>query len=189
MIFSALLSQNTPQSVPTEIALLLLVLGLLIFMWDLFDRRGKKLSGQSGLAHTVPLISIKGSSRLPEREFYSKKHALISEPDALIKEKGYIIPVDVKPLSKKVRDRHVIKMTLHMKLIEELEGKKPPYGIILLGKDQERVEIENSAEKHLWLDSLIGEMRSILDGIPAAPAPGRAKCAHCDVAEHCNHKV
>lgn len=189
MILQLVSVQTPPQSVPTEIALLLLVLGLLIFMWDLFDRRGKKLSGQSGLAHTVPLISLKGSSHLPAREFYSESLGLVSEPDALIKEKGFIIPVDVKPLSTKVRDRHIIKMTLHLKLIEEILGKKPPYGIILLGKDQETVKIENSADNHLWLDAVIAEMRSILDGIPAAPAPGKAKCAHCDVAEQCEHKV
>jgi len=179
----------TPQSVPTEIALLLLILGLLIFMWDLFDRRSRSLNKSSGLAEKTSLISIKGSTSLPPREFISEKLRLKSKPDALSLEKGFLIPIDVKPSSKKIRDRHKIKMFMHMKLIEEVEGKKPPYGIILLGKGQVEMRIENSNDKQIWLDAILSEMRSIAGGIPAAPTPRKTKCKQCDVAEFCKHNA
>lgn len=178
-----------PQSVPTEIALLLLILGAVIFMWDLFDRRSKSLGASSGLSDKTSLISIKGSTALPPREFYSEKLQLKSKPDALSLEKGILIPIDVKPMSKVLRDRHSIKMYMHMKLIEEVEGKRPPYGIVLLGKEQQEIKIENSADKQMWLNALISEMRSIENGIPAAPMPGKLKCRQCDVATFCQHEI
>jgi CRISPR/Cas system-associated exonuclease Cas4 (RecB family) len=76
-----------------------------------------------------------------------------------------------------------------MKLIERVQGKKPPYGIILLGENQELVKIENAPDKQRWLDAVIDEMRSILDGVPAAPTPGKAKCAQCDVFDVCEHRM
>jgi CRISPR/Cas system-associated exonuclease Cas4 (RecB family) len=175
------------QSIPTEIALLILVLGVVIFIWDLLERRRETLQKGGGLDQSAELISLRGSNDLPPKEYYSKSLALSSRPDALLKEGGAIIPVDHKPLSNKVRDRHVIAMLLHMKLIEEIEGIRPPYGILLMGNKRRSTRIKNTEEKMRWLDAVIDEMRSIEDGVPAAPSPSVTKCRNCDVRKECEH--
>ncbi|HQH26507.1 MAG TPA: Dna2/Cas4 domain-containing protein [Oligoflexia bacterium] len=180
---------DSAVTVPTEIVLLLLVLGLIIVMWDLFDRRSKSARKETGLDEKTEVLSVRGGSTLPGKEYYSEELALVSKPDALIKEEGMVIPVDVKPMTDKVRDRHVVAMLLHLKLMEEITGERPPYGILLMGQKRRQVKIKNTEEKQRWLDSLIDEMRSICDGVPAVPAPSVYKCKHCDVRAICTHKA
>jgi CRISPR/Cas system-associated exonuclease Cas4 (RecB family) len=175
------------KSIPSEIAYLLLIIGLLIFVWDIFERRSSNIRKKSGLTATSEIISAKGSAHSPSKDYFSKHLGLSSRPDALIREDGFIIPVDIKPMTKKVRDRHVVAMLMHMKLIEEIEGSRPPYGVLLMGTRKRQVRIKNTEEKLRWLDSLIAEMRSIHEGIPAVPAPARYKCKHCDVRGICEY--
>ena len=176
-------------SVPTEIIALLLILGLLIFMWDLFDRHSKKINLAQGLSEKSEILSVKGSEYLESREFYSEKLGLISKPDALIKEKKILIPVDINTLTNNLRDRHIIRMIAHLRLIEEVEGVRPSYGLIILGKDKVQHRIENVDDKQVWLESILGEMNSIKDGIPAMASPARAKCGNCDVRDFCKFKI
>lgn len=176
-------------SVPTEIVALLLILGLLIFMWDLFDRHSKRINKTQGLNEKSEILSVKGSGLLEPKEFYSKELNLVSKPDALIRESRILIPVDINPLTSNLRDRHIIRMITHLKLIEEVEGVKPPYGLIILGQDKIQHKIDNLEDKQTWLKALIQEMRSIENGIPAMASPAKAKCGHCDVKEFCKFKA
>ena len=185
---SALIAQTSIKAVPTEISLLILILGVLIFTWDLFERRRSKIQKQAGLEDKTEMISLKGSSYLPAKEYFSARLALLSRPDCLLKEDGFTIPVDIRPMSSKVRDRHVVSLLLHMHLIKEIDELEPPYGILLIGKNHRRVQIKNTAEKQRWLDALIAEIRSIQEGVPAVPAPSRFKCKNCDVRQICTHK-
>lgn len=175
--------------VPTQILSLLLVLGLIIFMWDLFDRRSQKLRKESGLGESSETLSIRGSSSLPTRTYLSPELGLSSRPDALVKEGEQLIPVDLHPTATKVRDRHVISLLVHMRLVEHFEGSRPPHGLLLLGKEQRQVRIKNADEKQRWLDALMDEMYSILEGVPAVPAPSRYKCKSCDVRKLCAHSM
>lgn len=175
------------QAVFTQICLLLVVLGAVIFMWDFFDRHSRAASKSAGLDMKTELIALQGTTALPSRTFSSPSLRLTSKPNALAKDKGFIIPIDVLPMSKKVKDRHVVQLLSHMRLIEEAEGKAPPYGALLMGKDRRFVKIKNTPEKQRWLESLLDEMRSIQEGIPAVPAPTLYKCKSCDVRELCAH--
>ena len=176
-------------SIPEEIVALLLILGLLIFMWDLFDRQSNRINRIQGFSDKSEILSVKGSDYLAPKEFFSEKLGLISKPDALIKEKRLIIPVDINPITTNLRDRHIIRMLVHLKLIEEVEGVRPPYGLIILGEEKIQHRIENESEKQVWLESLIEEIRSIENGVPAMPLPAKAKCKNCDVREFCKYKA
>ncbi|MCB0323713.1 MAG: Dna2/Cas4 domain-containing protein [Bdellovibrionales bacterium] len=182
--------EASEKSVPLEITLLLLTIGLLILIWDIFERRSRRLQHGSGLSSEAELLSAKGSSRATTHELYAPELGLRSRPDALIREGEHIIPVDIKPMSSKIRDRHVVGLLMHMRLIEALEGVRPPYGILLMGSSKRQVRIKNTPEKQRWLDSLLDEMRSIRDqGIPAVPSPAPFKCRNCDVREVCAHSL
>ena len=171
--------------IPMEILVVLIILGVIIFVWDLLMRQSSQLQAAGGLGEKSELIALQGSSVVPAREYRSTKLKLSSQPHGVIKEGGALIPVDVIPSSKKVRDRHVVQTLVHMRLIEELEGKRPPYGVLILGKDQRNVRIKNTDEKQRWLDTLLDEMRSIVDGVPAVPKPTFYKCRGCDVRDVC----
>lgn len=180
---------DSQQPIPLEIVLLLAMLGLLIFMWDLFDRRSRKIRERSGFDAKTELVALQGSTRLRGKTYFSETEGLISRPDALIKKEGFIIPVSVQPMSKKIHDRHIVQMLVHMRLIEEVEGKRPPYGILLMGQRGRIVRVQNTPQKQFWLSTLLDEMRSIMDGVPALPKPAPLKCKHCDVREICKHSV
>ena len=185
-----LVSSSSPSfEVPLEIWFLLAACGLVIFLWDFFDRRSSSLQKNSGLDEESEIIAVKGSDDIPSKEFFSKDLGLSGKPDALLKEDGFLIPVDVVPMSKKVQDRHIIKIIAHLKLIEHEQGKPSPYGILRMGKKGRIVKVQNTPEKRRWLESVLDEMRSIIEGVPAAPAPTNKKCARCDVEELCAHSA
>jgi CRISPR/Cas system-associated exonuclease Cas4 (RecB family) len=176
-------SNNFLAGLPIEIIVMLLVLGGIIFLWDLLDRRRRKLSKNSGIDQKSEIVALKGSGTIPSKEFFSEKLNLRSTPQGLIKVEGTTIPVDIYPFGKKVKDRHVIQMIAHLRLIEENEGTKPPYGTLILG--ERSIKIKNSEEKQRWLESVIKEMRSIQNGTPALASPSFFKCKSCDVHSIC----
>lgn len=172
--------------VPDELLMLLLLLGLIVFMWDLFERKRSRLREASGISPKSEVVSVKGSAYLPPRQFRALRAGILSVPDALLKEEGILIPVSIKPVGDKVRDRHVIELMAHMRAIEEIEGVAPPYGLLILGPNARQVRIKNAEDKQRWLSSLIDEMRSIaLENVPAIATPAKFKCKHCDVRNKC----
>ena len=178
---------SAKQAIPLEILGLFLVLGILIFVWDLLDRKRRSIRQSAGVGAKTDVIAVRGSSELPGKKYYSEKLKLSSRPDALLVEEGFIVPADRKPMTNKVRDRHVIQLLVHCRLVEEEEGKRPPYGVLFMGKSVRTVRIKNTDEKQRWLDSVLAEMRSILGGVPAVPAPSKMKCKYCDVRQYCSH--
>ncbi len=181
--------RHSKKSIPAEIAYLLLIVGLLIVIWDLFERHSSKIRSDSGLTEDAEIIAAKDSAEQPAFECVSETLGLSSRPDAVIKEDGLLLPVDIEPMGSKVRDRHVVAMLVHLRVLEEHQGSRPPYGVLLMGKKKRQVRIKNTEEKQRWLSSLLEEMRSIRQGVPAIPAPVYAKCKNCDVNSICEHSI
>ena len=126
----------------------------------------------------------RGTYRI-EREYISLAQGLAGKPDALIEEAGLIIPVERKPLAKKLRDRYIAQLLVYMRLVEEFEGKRPTHGYLLLGPTCKRIRVDNTEAKQRWAQGLIDQMRRILDGGPVTPSPHPIKCAKCDVRQRC----
>lgn len=144
-----------------------------------------KVKRETGLEQSAVSISIDGSKSLPVRGYLSERQGLAGRPDALISEDGFIIPVERKPLARKVRDRYIAQLLVYMRLVEEFEGKRPPYGYLILGQKCRRIKIENTPERQAWLQKMLDEMQDILNGAPAAATPQDKKCQKCDVRNHC----
>ncbi|MFM1848202.1 MAG: hypothetical protein RL417_1676 [Pseudomonadota bacterium] len=142
-----------------------------------------------GFSSSTITVSVDGSRSLPVRNYVSEIQGLAGKPDALIAEEGFIIPVERKPLARKIRDRHIAQLLVYMRLIEEFEGKKPPYGYLILGPNCRRFKIENSPDRQAWLQKHLDEMRGILAGEPSKPTPHPRKCRKCDVRHSCAHRV
>lgn len=176
--------------IPHEIYLLLLILAVIIVIIDFFLRKRGEIQKKGGLESNSQIISIKGSAKSDQQSLVSDSLGLSAKPDALIKEKGNLIPVLIKPSTAKVRDRHVVELLVNLKLLEEQEKHAAPYGLLLMGANKKRIELKYTEEKKLWLDALLAEMRSIInDGVPALPLPSYHKCKLCDVRSACSYSA
>lgn len=168
------------------LAMLIVSATIVLDAVSLYARRKRRSVGITGGATTV---SIDGSKSLPLRTYVSEMQGLAGKPDALISESGFIIPIERKPLARKIRDRYVAQLLVYMRLVEEFEGKKPPYGYLILGPNCRRVKIYNTQERQKWLQKMLDEMVSILHGAEARPDPHPRKCPKCSVRESCAHAI
>jgi CRISPR/Cas system-associated exonuclease Cas4 (RecB family) len=144
-----------------------------------------RIRKQTGIEHRTKSVVVDGSDLRPGKSYLSERQALAGRPDAVIEESGFLIPVERKPLARKVRDRYVAQLLIYMRLIEEFEGKRPPHGYLILGPKCRRIKIVNSPERQAWVDGMLNEMRAVLSGLPSKPTPHVNKCSRCDVRAHC----
>lgn len=188
-IHDTFLSNNQIANFEIELLILLAIVitgASVLKNTALFAWRKKSESGISTKSTTV---GIEGHESLPVKNYVSTEQGLAGRPDALIQEGSFLIPVERKPLAKKIRDRHVAQLLVYLRLIEEAEGKRPPYGYLLLGPRCRRVKVHNSRQKQAWLEDKINAMRTILKGARATPAPQPSKCAKCPVRHACAFKA
>ncbi len=154
-----------------------------------FLKAARKRHRDTGFMVNQVAVAMEGSSIVPAREYISRSQGLAGKPDALVREGGELIPVERKPLAKKLRDRYVAQLLVYMRLVEEFEGQRPSKGYLLLGPECRRVLIENSEAKQRWLETLLRHMRGVLDGEEARATPHPVKCAKCDVRSRCSARV
>ncbi len=173
------------QSSTTLILLVFLIVTFVIVLDGLYEHTKLKKE-QTGLSHHAVPLGIDGLKNFPARTYISEIQQIAGRPDALIREAGFIIPVERKPLAKKIRDRYVAQLLVYMRLIEEFEGVKPPYGYLILGAKCKRVKIYNTPQKQAWLQKMLDEMQAILKGAPAIAIPDFRKCKNCNVSKHCD---
>lgn len=173
-----------------DLVLLALLLVCTVIVLDAVTAILSKKRKESGIEKAAPAVSVDGSKTIPGKSYVSDIQGLAGKPDALIVEDGYFIPIERKPLARKIRDRYVAQLLVYMRLVEEFEGKKPPYGYLLLGPNVRKVKVENSAERQAWLQHMLDEMRAILEkkAVPIA-APHLIKCRKCDVRDSCQFRA
>ena len=172
----------------SQIVLLAILLVAIVIVLDAVSTIAKGKRREVGIEDTSQRNEVAGSQSLPVRDYVSDMQGLSGKPDALISEGGFIIPVERKPLARKIRDRYIAQLLVYLRLVEEFEGKKPPYGYLLLGPSCRRVKVENTPQRQAWLQKYIDEMRANLEQQqPVVPAPHPRKCAKCTVREHCKY--
>lgn len=154
-----------------------------------FLKGARKRHRDTGFRASEVAVAMEGSSFIPAREYISLSQGLAGRPDALVQEGEEVIPVERKPLAKKIRDRYVAQLLVYMRLVEEFEGRRPSKGYLLLGPECRRVIVENTEAKQRWIGTLVNQMRKILDGEEARPFPHPAKCAKCDVRHRCSARA
>ncbi len=195
VVFMAISSSRAPLNEIFQFSFknrgLQVVLLLIVALWVIrsFGKEAIRKREASGFSQSEVALAIDGGMLLPEREYVSKSQGLAGKPDAIVREQVYIIPVERKPLAKKLRDRYVVQLLVYMRLVEEFEGIRPPHGYLLLGPSCRRIKVVNSESKQQWLDSLLGEMRQILQGSEPKAAPHPKKCGKCEVREMCEERL
>ena len=166
-----------------------LLIAVAFWLARVFGREASKKHHQAGFQESEVALAIDGSAILPEREYVSESLGLAGRPDAVIREGEYIIPVECKPLAKKLRDRYVAQLLVYMKLVEECEGIRPPHGYLFLGEKFRSVKIINSVERQRWVDAMVADMRKVLEGEPPKPSPHPKKCSRCAAKQRCSSRM
>ena len=176
-------------ALPATLILLATLLVMVVMVLDSLSSHIAKKNKDIGLHPKSTLVSVDGAASLPIKTYVSDIQKLAGTPDAIIREDGFIIPIERKPLARKIRDRYVAQLLVYMRLVEEFEGKKPPYGYLILGPSCRRVKIQNTEERQKWLQGLLDQMHGILAGQEPIASPHPRKCQKCEVREHCNFRA
>jgi CRISPR-associated exonuclease Cas4 len=124
------------------------------------------------------------------KAFTSDRYGLSGRPDYIIKLDAGLIPVEEKkgrtprgPLFS-----HILQVAAYCMLIEEVEGKAPPYGILKYPEHEHEIEF-NDDLRSVVIEKL-GDMRRILiteDCHRNHERPG--KCASCSRRDVCPERL
>ena len=128
---------------------LMILLSSMIIVLETLSRKAKAKQAVTGIKPDIRSVVTHSPENFKSREYISKIQKLAGRPDGILIENGYIIPVERKPFSNKIRDRYIAQILVYMRLIEEFEGKKPPYGYLILGKNSRKVKIFNTAARQI----------------------------------------
>jgi CRISPR/Cas system-associated exonuclease Cas4 (RecB family) len=177
-------------SVNSSITVLVLLIVFAIIVVDLLLQRVQESAKATGIVLVssktkTKAIGIDGTKQNPVKDLVSPEIGLAGRPDAILREDGFLIPVEHKPMANKLRDRYVAQLLVYMRLIEEIEGVRPPYGYLILGPNARRVKVTNSRQRQEWLDIKLNEMRAILNGESAKADPHPKKCVSCRMKVSC----
>jgi len=122
--------------------------------------------------------------------FKSDKYGLSGRPDYIIKLSAGLIPVEEKkgrtprgPLFS-----HILQVAAYCMLIEEVNGKAPPYGLLQYPEHEHEIEY-NESLKQVVLEKL-GEMRKIMETEDCHRNHDRpGKCVSCSRREICPERL
>jgi CRISPR-associated exonuclease Cas4 len=135
------------------LALLLFLLALVLF-WQ--SGRTRKAAGLPGGRVIYTDTNEWGEV---EKPLFDPVTRLTGRPDYLIRQKGAVIPVEVKSgrVPDSPYDSHIYQLAAYCLLVERQFGVRPPYGVIHYGKRTFAVDYTKELENAL-LD-LMTEMR------------------------------
>ncbi|HED00977.1 MAG TPA: Dna2/Cas4 domain-containing protein [Proteobacteria bacterium] len=136
-----------------------LVIALAIFFaWLCLS--GKKSLCNLGIPVRARAVSSDGSLFRKQRVIRSYEYRISGKPDDMLKENGYLIPVERKQRHRFYRS-DAIQLGVYCFLMEKRYGQRPPYGYVILGND-ERVKVKYDEKLKADVLWTIVEMRLIL---------------------------
>ena len=113
---------------------------------------------RSGLPGGRVLLSDTDASR-PGKPLYSPQYGLAGTPDYIVDTPQGLVPVEVKPgrTESEPHESHLLQVLAYCLLLEESEGKRPPYG--LLRYSSETFKVDYNRETRAYLINILDEMR------------------------------
>ena len=137
------------------------------------------------------VVDVGAAADGSENVMVSESYRLRGLPDIIMREEDDLIPVEVKTgrVPRGPLFSHILQLAAYCLLIEERQGRPPPYGILQYGKHV-RHEIDYNDELKWILINKLKEMRHILDSGEAHRNHHRAgKCASCSRREGCSERL
>lgn len=165
-------------------ALLILFLAM-IFLWQA-GRRQK----ESGLPGSKVIYADTSKWGKPEKPLFHEMLKLTGRPDYLVQQGQAVIPVEVKSTYAPPTpyESHLFQLAAYCLLVEEANGKRPPYGILHYQNRTYAIDYSPQLESDL-LDILV-ELRQTerLDEVHRSHQ-SPARCARCGYRQICDQRL
>lgn len=120
----------------------------------------------------------------------SEAHGLSGRPDYVLEDDGSLIPVEVKS-GRRPRGplfSHILQLAAYCLLVEEVYGKRPPYGLLKYGDIVHEIEYTDDLKQLLL--SKLEEMRKVAANGEAHRNHNRpGKCANCSRRHACPERL
>ena len=173
-----------PPELLAIVALLLLFLGLVAYLW------ARRRWASAGLPRGRLIYGDTGKWERTQSPLHSRRHRLTGRPDYLVRAGKTFVPVEVKSGAAPAEpyEGHVLQLAAYCLLVEEEFGARPPHG--LLHYDNATLEIPYDAV-------LQNRLLQMLDAMRQARARGSAdrnheipqKCLRCGQRENCEQRL
>jgi CRISPR-associated exonuclease Cas4 len=168
----------------TSLTLIFLVIAIVLF-W---------LSGLLKKGTGLPSIQVAYQDTLRgealHKPLFDKKLRLTGRPDYLVRDKGEMVPVEVK-MRKAPRnpfDSHIMQLAAYCKLVETEYGRRPSYGIIRYSDKSFNVPFTEKLENQLLL--LMEDMRMVEQFNDVHRSHDHmGRCQSCGYGEICEEKL
>lgn len=123
----------------------------------------------------------------PAKALYSKQLQISGKPDYIIKEKNYIIPVEIKTGHHTIpQESHIFQLASYCHLVEENNGGLVPYGRLIYA-DSDFV-IPFNPKIRFEMESILRSMRKILRQKTVQPNHNQPKkCSRCSMKNYCTY--
>lgn len=98
--------------------------------------------------------------RRPEKPYYSAAWGLAGRPDYVLSHRGTLIPVEVKGgrTPREPYEGHVLQLGAYCLLLEEAEGRAPPYGLLRYPEATFRIPFDERLRRRVA--EVLAEMRA-----------------------------
>jgi CRISPR-associated exonuclease Cas4 len=135
------------------VALLLIMAVAGLLAWS------ARLKRLHGLPQGKVVYSDTGATKIAAKPLYSPRYGLTGKPDYLLKTRRGLVPVEVKPTrdDPEPRESHLLQVLAYCLLLEDNEGKPPPYGLLRYQSGTFKVDYNSQTRAHII--SVLEEMR------------------------------
>ncbi len=143
-----------------------------------------------GLPGGKVIYSDTGASEIPAQSLYSARYGLAGKPDYLVATRRGLVPVEVKPTrdDAEPQESHLLQVLAYCLLLEETEGKRPPYGLLRYKNDSFKVDYNN--ETRSFLVDVLEEMREAREQAEVHRNHEQmGRCRACAYAEICEEAL
>jgi CRISPR-associated exonuclease Cas4 len=169
---------------------LLAVLAVVVLLggW-LALRRATRTRQIAGLPAGRVVYADTGDWRPAESPFFSNTYGLTGKPDYLVGTRRGLIPVEVKSGATPPQPypSHVLQLAAYCLLVEDIEGRSPPHGLIKYA--DALFEVDYTAPLRRELLSLLDTMRHARQGeVPRSHDEPR-RCAGCGYRQECDQSL
>jgi CRISPR-associated exonuclease Cas4 len=166
------------------IAVVLGGLGLWLFVRSGVARR------EAGLPVGRVTYADTGAWDRCDRPLFSRQYRLTGRPDYLVQNSQGIIPVEVKSGAAPGQpyQAHLLQLAAYCLLVEEQEGRTPPYGILKYDDRAFEVDYTRALRAEL-LDTLSSIRHDLHVGDAKRNHDEAGRCQGCGYREQCNQRL
>lgn len=168
----------------TLLALVALLLGATL-LW-----LGRRTRASTGLPQGAVVFRDTTGWEPVSRSLVSHRYRLAGRPDYLVEEGAALIPVEVKPTRTAAEpyESDIIQLLAYCLLVEEQEGRSPPYGLLIYAEQQWKFPYTRDA-RTLVLETLAALEEARMAREVARSHTHAGRCRACSQREHCTEAL